>query len=157
MSQLQQAMEQAPMAVNFAIFCCTYRKQPEGGAGYYFDLSLDERERRPNGFEYKDQQGNPSTNKAVAKVMGLSQTRLSDLYKKYDSDWQYIYDNFGNTKIRTTRYNRVWLNHNNEESNVPEIAEHYQCDPSTVYRAFAAFDGDAVRAHKQLNLLKGKS
>lgn len=150
MNQLQQVMQHLPMAINFAIHCRTYQPKTEGGAGYYFDNQDLQRARRENSLDYRDQQGNTSTNKAVAKTLGLTPTRTSELYRKYDNDWAFIYKNFGNTADENSLYKRVWTDHNGNTSTPDLMADHYQCNKSTIYKAFKKFDRDPVKAHEFL-------
>lgn len=154
MSQLQQVMQHLPMAVNFAIHCRTYSNKSEGGAGYHFEC---ENRTRGANYDYRTPNGEPSTNKKVAEILNLSTGRTAELYKQYEGDWEFIYENYTKPARAEPKKQRVWLDHNCKVSSVEEIRKHYLCDVSTVRRAFASAKYNTRKAHKILAKRKEKA
>jgi hypothetical protein len=138
-----------PPAVQFAISCRIRAKQgePEVKGSYHFDKSCYSSVIESKGpiNSFATPEGVPCTVYECARHLGLSISRTSVLFSQHNSDYEYIYANYGNA-----RNSFDFKNDNGEPTTAAELAERYGVASSTISRAYKQAKNDYLIANADL-------
>lgn len=146
---IHQVMTKVPPAVHLAmsIRIRSEAGEPQVKGSYHFDKSCYgsdiESKRLINSFATPE--GIRCTNSECARLLGLSDSRTSVLFSQYNSDYKYIYANYGNA-----RNSSDFKNDNGEPVTSFDLAKHYGVTPSTISRAYNNAENDYLKANADL-------
>tara|TARA_R110001606_G_scaffold87262_1_gene197048 strand:- start:960 stop:1445 length:486 start_codon:yes stop_codon:yes gene_type:complete len=146
---IHQVMAKVPPAMHLAMSIRIRAKQgePQVKGSYHFDKSCYSSVIESKGpiNSFATPEGAPCTVYECARHLGLSISRTSVLFSQYNSDYKYIYANYGNA-----RNSFDFKNDDGEPTTAADIAERYGVASSTISRAYKKANNDYIKANADL-------